>query len=192
MKKHLIITTIIFSLSMLTQAQNLIKNGDFENWKNTASNPASWQPNNNAQTAAFECTNDKTRGNTLHLKELESSAPKARRFQNTTNIDISSAGTYKVSFKVKGNVGLRAVVLARKGENPSTKDQSAINHTASIKSYPSGTMIDEWTEVSTQIVVSETATFANDYRLHISWSHHSASAPACDFYIDDVKLEKIK
>lgn len=192
MNRHLIITTIIFSLSVLTQAQNLIQNGDFENWKNTVSNPASWQSNSNKETAAFEYVKDKNQGNVLHLKELDPSAPKARRFQNTTNIDISSAGTYKVSFKVKGNVGLRAVVLARKGENPSTKDQSATNHTASIKSYPSGTMIDEWTEVSVLIVIPETATFANDYRFHISWSHHSATAPACDFYIDDVKLEKIK
>jgi hypothetical protein len=193
MKKIFTITAILFIASTLLQAQNLIQNGDFENWKRTGANPAFWQTSFNKEVATFEHTKDKQQGNYVRLKEMNPEGPKARRFQNTTDIDIASAGTYEVSFKVKGKVGLRAVVLTRKGENPVTNTNSATNHFYSFgKTYPAITEVADWTEVVAKIVVPETASFANDYRLHISWSDHRLTAPACDFYIDDVKLQIIK
>lgn len=174
---------------MFLPAQNLIKNGNFEDWKRTGSNPASWQISYNKETASFEHTKDKQQGNYVRLKEMNPEGPKARRFQNTTDINIESAGIYEVSFKVKGKVGLRAVVIARKGENPVTHKSSENNHFYSFsRTYPAITEVADWTEVIATIEVPETATFANDYRLHISWSDHRLSAPACDFYMDDVKV----
>lgn len=191
MKKNLIISTILLISGLFLQAQNLIKNGDFEDWKRTGANPAPWQISYNRETASFEHTKDKQQGNYVRLKEMNPEGPKARRFQNTTDINIESAGTYEVSFKVKGKVGLRAVVLARKGETPVTNAQSATNHFYSFsKTYPAITEVADWTEVIATIVVPQTATFASDYRLHISWSDHRLTAPACDFYIDDVKVIK--
>ncbi len=90
-------------------------------------------------------------------------------------------------------MGVRAVVLARNGENPVTNAASATNHFYSFsKTYPANTEVADWTEVVAKIGVPETATFANDYRLHISWSDHKLTAPACDFFIDDVKLVRLK
>jgi hypothetical protein len=191
MKKLAFIFGIVLSATSLLTAQNLIQNGDFENWKRTGSNPAFWQTSFDKQVATFEYTKDKQQGNYVRLKEMNPEGPKARRFQNTTNIDIQSAGTYEVSFKVKGKVGLRAVVLARSGENPITNAASATNHFYSFsKTYPAITEVADWTEVVASIVVPESASFGNDYRLHISWSDHRLTAPACDFYIDDVKVIK--
>jgi hypothetical protein len=191
MKTRLILAFTILSTAYTLQAQNLIKNGDFEDWKRTGANPASWQISYKLETASFEHTKDKQQGNFVRLKEMNPEGPKARRFQNTTDIDIATAGTYEVSFKVKGKVGLRAVVLARKGENPVTNTASATNHFYSFsKTYAANTEVADWTEVVATIVVPETATFAPDYRLHISWSDHRLTAPACDFFIDDIKLIK--
>lgn len=193
MKKLLIIALCLFSVTALLQAQNLIQNGDFESWRQTGGNPASWQISFNREQASFEHTKDKQQGNYVRLKEMNPEGPKARRFQNTTDIAITSAGTYEVSFKVKGKVGLRAVVLARKGENPVTNAASPTNHFYSFsKTYPAITEVADWTEVVATIVVPETASFGNDYRLHISWSDHRLTAPACDFFLDDVKLVKVK
>jgi hypothetical protein len=189
MKTLFTLAAIIFSTCFATQAQNLIQNGDFENWKRTGTNPPSWQISYKLETASFEHTKDKQQGNYVRLKEMNPEGPKARRFQNTTDINIAAAGTYEVSFKVKGKVGLRAVVLTRKSENPVTNAASPTNHFYSFsKTYPANTDVADWTEVVATIVVPETATFAPDYRLHISWSDHRLTAPACDFYIDDVKL----
>jgi hypothetical protein len=193
MKKFAFIIGILLWAATILPAQNLIKNGDFENWKQTAGNPASWQISYNREQASFEHTKDKQQGNYVHLKEMNPEGPKARRFQNTTDINIPSAGTYEVTFKVKGKVGLRAVVLARKGENPVTNAASATNHFYSFsKTYAANTEVADWTEVVATIVVPETATFAPDYRLHISWSDHRLTAPACDFFLDDVKVIKVK
>jgi len=189
MKTLFTFAAIFLSTCFAIQAQNLIQNGDFENWKRTGGNPASWQISYKLETASFEHTKDKQQGNYVRLKEMNPEGPKARRFQNTTDINIAAAGTYEVSFRVKGKVGLRAVVLARKGENPVTNSASPTNHFYSFsKTYPANTEVADWTEVVATIVVPETATFAPDYRLHISWSDHRLTAPACDFYIDDVKL----
>ncbi|MDX9747166.1 MAG: hypothetical protein RBT57_01565 [Paludibacter sp.] len=192
MKTRFTLAILILSTCFTLQAQNLIENGDFENWKRTGANPASWQTSFNKESATFEYTKDKKQGNYVRLKEMNPEGPKARRFQNTTDINIAAAGSYEVSFKVKGKVGLRAVVLARKGENPVTNAASPTNHFYSFsKTYPANTEVAEWTEVVATIVVPETASFGPDYRLHISWSDHRLTAPACDFYIDDVKLIKI-
>lgn len=166
MKKLFILSVFVISTGILIQAQNLIQNGDFENWKRVTAQPGSWLTNGGLNTN-FLYAKDKKQGNCVQLTDSESSEVKARRFQNTTNIDIASAGTYEVSFKVKGNVGLRAVVLAKKGENPATGKQTDINHSALINGYSSGTMVENWTEVKTIIEVPKTTTFADDYRLHL-------------------------
>jgi len=193
MKTLFTLAAISLSTCFSLQAQNLIQNGDFEDWKRTGTNPPGWQASYNKQHATFEHTKDKAQGNYVRLKEMGPEGPKARRFQNATNINIASAGTYEVTFKVKGQVALRAVVLALKDVMPITNKSSEANHLYSFsKSYPAVTEVPEWTEVMATIEVPATATFSPEYRLYISWSDHRLTAPACDFFIDDIKLVKIK
>jgi hypothetical protein len=168
--------------------QDLVVNGDFETWTNTATAmPAGWLAlTGHYNTYLFHAT-DAVQGNILQLKDLEGSSS-ARRFSTTSTVAVNSEGVYRVTFKVKGNVGLRGVILVKGTTAPSTLTQSATNHFALISDYPSGTNVSDWTTLQYDITVPETATFATDYRLHFSWSSSDASKPGCDFFIDDITL----
>ncbi len=92
---------------------------------------------------------DTEQGNVLPLTEPDPASVSARRFNPTGYINIQSAGVYRVTFKVKGNIGLRAVVLLLGTGTPNTSVASAINHVNTITDYPSGTIVDDWTTFST-------------------------------------------
>jgi len=192
MKTLLTLAAFILGSFFSIQAQNLINNGDFENWRQSGSNPASWKIATNKANPFFEQGKDKQQGNYLRLMETNPEGSKAKSIENGTDINIASAGTYELSFKVKGKVGLRYAALTIKGERPGSKDQTPTNHFVSFgNKYRSVTEFADWTEVKTTIVVPATATFSSEYRLFISWSDHRLTAPACDFFMDDVKLVKI-
>jgi len=168
--------------------ENLAVNGNFETWTNTSALPNSWGIGAGAWGTQYYKVDDATQGKVLRLADLTSSSVSARRFNTTANINIPTQGVYRVSFKVKGNVGLRAVVLVKGTTGPNTNTQSETNHATQITDYPSGTNVSEWTTLSYNITVPSTATFGADYRLHISWSSSATSKPVCDFLIDDISL----
>jgi len=171
--------------------ENLISNGDFEIWPNpTTAFPGFWTSFSNTYGNFYMHATDPDQGNVLRLLDPVSTSVSARRFYPTGTVSIQSAGIYRVSFKVKGNVGLRAVVLYLGTGTPNTSVASATNHVIPITDYPSGTMVDEWTSLEYDISVPTDATFSNDYKMHISWSSSSSAKPVCDFYIDDIKLQR--
>jgi len=168
---------------------NLAVNGNFGTWTNTtAAMPGNWTSFSNTYGKYYFHATDPAQGNVLHLKDTDPADIAARRFYTTGFINISSAGVYRVTFKVKGNVGLRGVVLLLGSGTPNVTTSSAINHVAPIAEYPSGTIIDEWKTLQYDISVPADATFSTDYRMHISWSSSLSSKPICDFLIDDISL----
>ncbi|GAB1416160.1 hypothetical protein MASR2M117_15660 [Paludibacter sp.] len=175
---------------MFFYAQNLLTNGNFETWTSTASSmPNSWDKGAGAVNTNYFYATDPGQGNVLQLVDALNQSL-ARRFHTTANFSVADEGTYRVTFKVKGNVGLRAVILVKGTASPNTNTQSATNHYTLITEYPSGTIVSDWTTLQYDIVVPETATFGDDYKLHFSWSSSDASKPSCDFYIDDISLVK--
>lgn len=187
--KKLLLTTMIFCLSAtMIFAQNLITNGDFVTWTNTAAMPNNWDRGAGTVGTHYLHATDPVQGNILRLKDNVGNAG-AKRFHTTANFSISTEGTYRVTFKVKGDVGLRFVALVKGTTAPSSSTQSATNHYTNITGYTSPTPVNDWTTVQTDIIVPSSATFGDDYRLHISWSH-STTTLYCDFYIDDISLVK--
>lgn len=171
--------------------ENLAPNGDFEIWTNpTAAMPSNWASFSNTYGFFYFHATDPVQGNVLQLKDIDPAGVTARRFNTTGFINIASAGVYRVTFKVKGNVGLRGVVLLLGTGTPNVTTSSAINHVAPITEFPSGTMVNEWRTLQYDITVPADATFSTDYKLHISWSSSVSSKPVCDFYIDDIKLQR--
>jgi len=138
---------------------------------------------------------DPDRGNVLRLTDPDGATITARRFNSLTNINIPDAGVYRVSFWVKGNVGLRAVVLVKGTGAPATNTQSATNHYTTITGFVSGTAtnIENWTKVTADINVPSTASFGDDYRFHFSWSISTGTAPrpTTDFLVDDIVVQKL-
>ncbi|MDX9747162.1 MAG: T9SS type A sorting domain-containing protein [Paludibacter sp.] len=169
-------------------ANNSAANGNFETWTNTTAMPNSWSIGAGAWGTQYYYQTDDVQGKVLRLTDPTSSSVSARRFNTTANINIPTQGVYRVSLKVKGNVGLRGVILVKGTAAPSTLTQSATNHFTLISDYPSGTIVNDWTTLSYTITVPSTATFGTDYRLHISWSSSLSSKPTCDFLIDDISL----
>lgn len=186
--KKLNLILILLVLVKLSMAQNLIYNGDFELWSNQSNMPDSIARGAGAVGTNYFYATDTEKGNVLSLIDTIASSVSARRFHSLTPISINSAGTYTVSFYVKGNVGLRSIVLTKGTGSPSTVTASATNHIATISVYPSGTVVNSWTFVSVDVIVPATATFGDDYRLHISWSSSSTAKPICNFLIDDIRL----
>lgn len=169
-------------------ANNLAVNGNFESWTSTSTMPNSWARGAGAWETQYNYETDATQGKVLRLTDLTSTSVSARRFHTTANIPILTQGLYRVSFKVKGNVGLRAVVLVKGTATPNTSTQLATNHATAVSEYPSGTVVNDWTTLVYTIAVPDTASFGSDYRLHISWSSSLSSKPVCDFLIDDISL----
>lgn len=201
MRKFLIIAIVIFSASISAVAQNLVANGNFEAWTYVRQGlsgdslvmPDNWSRGSGAMGTNYILATDTERGNVLHLVDADGTTVAARRFSSLTNISIPEAGSYRVSFWVKGNVGLRAVVLVKGTTAPVTNAQSATNHFTTISNYVSGAAnVTSWTKVSADINVPSTATFGDDYRLHLSWSISTGTAPrpVCDFMMDDIVLQK--
>lgn len=202
MKKILILAIAVFAAGFSVAAQNIVSNGNFENWtyihKNIAGADSLAMPDNWIRGAGtmgvnYFQENDAERGKVLRLVDADGVAVTARRF-NSSNINISESGVYRVSFWVKGNVGLRAVVLVKGTTAPNTSTQSATNHTTTITGYISGAAnVTSWTKVTADISVPSTATLGDDYRLHLSWSISTGTAPRplCDFVIDDISLVKL-
>lgn len=193
MKKFLLSIFFICLSATMIHAQNLITNGGFETW--TVDNPLTtmptgWEKGSGAVGTNYLNVTDAAQGNVLRLVEPTSGSVSARRFNTTTNFSISTEGVYRVTFKVKGNVGLRAVVLVKGTTAPSTSAASATNHIALISEYPSGTNVADWTTLQYDITVPSTATFGTDYRLHFSWSSSAVAKPICDYLIDDISLVK--
>lgn len=189
--KRSIFITLFCVLSLYSQTQNLLTNSDFEIWTDQQAMPDSWARGAGAFGIQYLYVADAQRNNVIRLNEPDENNILSRRFHSLTNISIASAGTYRVSFWVKGNVGLRAVVLTKGDAAPSTNKQSATNHATVITNYPSGTQVAEWTKVTYDIIVPSSATFGNDYRLHISWSSNTAPLQKCDFLIDDIQLIRL-
>lgn len=201
MRKFLIIAIVIFSASISVVAQNLVANGNLEAWTYVRQGlsgdslvmPDNWSRGSGAMGTNYTLATDTERGNVLRLNDADGTTVAARRFSSLTNINIPEAGSYRVSFWVKGNVGLRAVILVKGTTAPSTSAQSATNHFTTISNYVSGTAnVTSWTKVSADINVPSTATFGDDYRLHLSWSISTGTAPrpVCDFMMDDIVLQK--
>lgn len=171
--------------------ENIVPNGDFEIWPNpTTAMPSFWASFSNTYGNFYFHATDPEQGNILQLKDIDPAGITARRFNTTGFINISSAGVYRVTFKVKGNIGLRGVVLLLGTGTPNVTTASATNHVATITEYPSGTIVDEWTTLQYDILIPDNATFSNEYRLHISWSSSLSSKPVCDFYIDDIVVQR--
>lgn len=204
MKKYVITLTLQFWIGItILFAQNLVTNGNFESWtyiRQGLSGDSLVMPDTWARGAGNVGTNylfatDPERGNVLRLTDPDGASVAARRFHSLSNINIPEAGIYRVSFWVKGNVGLRAVILVKGTSAPNTSTQSATNHFSSITGYISGTAtnIGSWTKVTADINVPSTATFGDDYRFHFSWSISSGTAPrpVCDFYVDDIIVQKL-
>jgi hypothetical protein len=176
-------------------AQELITNGGFEAWtthdnSSNSAMPNGWVRGAGAVGTQYFYGTDATQGNVLQL--TDPAPPQARRFRSPT-FPISSAGTYRVTFKVKSNgsgtIALRGVILVKgTSETPKTNEQSATNHYTTISGYTGTASLSEWTTLSYDIEVPDNATFGNDYCLHISWSH---TANASNFYIDDISLTKL-
>jgi len=202
MKKTLLIVLAVLTVTFSLVAQNMLSNGTFESWtyvhKNIAGADSLAMPDNWIRGAGAMGTNyflatDTERGNVLRLVDPDGSTVTARRF-SSNNLNIAQSGVYRVSFWVKGNVGLRAVVLVKGTGAPSTSTQSATNHFTSIAGFVSGASnLSSWTKVTADINVPTTATFGDDYRLHISWSISTGTAPrpVCDFVLDDVIMQKL-
>lgn len=203
MKKHFITLTLLFWIGIsILFSQNLVTNGNFESWtyiRQGLNGDSLVMPDVWARGAGNVGTNylfatDPERGNVLRLTDPDGATVGARRFHSLTNINISEAGVYRVSFWVKGNVGLRAVVLVKGTAAPNTNSQSATNHATAITNYISGTAnITDWTKVTADINVPSTATFGDDYRFHFSWSISSGTAPrpVSDFLVDDIVVQKL-
>lgn len=191
MKQFLLTIVFVCLSATMIHAQNLITNGNFETWGTTTTFPDSWTASSTAHwgTYYFYAT-DTSQGNVMRLADLISASVAARRFNTTVDFSISTEGTYRVTFKVKGNVGLRAVILVKGAATPSTSAQSATNHYTLINDYPSGTNVSNWTSLQYDITVPSSATFGSDYKLHFSWSSSLTAKPTCDFYIDDISLVK--
>jgi hypothetical protein len=169
--------------------ENLAPNGDFEIWTNkTTAMPDNWTRGAGTFGVNYYHATNSDQGNVLRLVDVDPTKIGARRFNTSGDINIPSEGVFRVSFKIKGNVGLRAVVLVRGTDAPSTTTPSPTNHIALINDYPSGTLVDEWTTLEYDITIPSSATFGSDYKLHISWSSSATSKPSCDFYIDDITL----
>jgi len=179
------------TVGMNLNPENVLTNGDFEVWTDKTTLPESWTRGAGTYGVnyfyAFDTDTDQS--NVLQLKDTVVTSVGAKRFNTSGYVSVPSAGIFRVSFKVKGNVGLRAVVLTKGTASPSTNTPSATNHIALVPDYPSGTQEDEWKTVEYYITVPETATFGNDYKLHISWSSSASSKPICSFYIDDISLQ---
>ncbi|MDX9747168.1 MAG: hypothetical protein RBT57_01575 [Paludibacter sp.] len=202
MKKFFILTIALCTLALAVAAQNIVSNGNFENWtyihKNIAgadslAMPDNWLRGAGALGVNYLQENDVERGKVLRLVDADGATVNARRF-SSTNIGIAESGVYRVSFWVKGNVGLRAVVLVKGTGAPSTNTQSATNHFTTITGFVSGTAnLSSWTKVTADINVPTTATLGEDYRLHLSWSISTGTAPrpTVDFVVDDIVLQKL-
>ncbi len=188
MKTILLSAFILCVTAMGMHAQNLVTNGGFETWTDTGNMPDSWARGSGAWGVQYYYVTDGTQGNVLRLADLTSTSVSARRFNTTANFSVLTEGVYRVTFKVKGNVGLRAVVLVKGTTSPSTASQSATNHFTLTPEYPSGTNVADWTTLQYDINVPSTATFGTDYRLHFSWSSSLSAKPVCDFLIDDISL----
>jgi hypothetical protein len=191
MKKFLLSTILLCCTAIGIHAQNLVTNGGFETWtvnEPLTNMPASWARGAGTVGTHYLFATDPVQGNVLRLKDNIAPAG-AKRFHTTANFSIQTEGTYRVTFKVKGDVGLRFVALTQGTTSPSSSAQTATNHFTNITNYPSPTTVSDWTTVQTDIIVPSTATFADDYRLNFSWSHSTTSL-LCDFYIDDISLVK--
>lgn len=202
MKKLLIIVIAVFAVALSAVAQNLLTNGNFENWTPIVQGtkgdslvmPNNWIRGAGAMGTNYQYATDPQGGNVLRLIDPDGATVTARRF-SSDNINITESGVYRATFWVKGNVGLRAVILVKGTGAPSTSTQSATNHFTNIIGYVSGTAnLENWTKVTADINVPSTATLGDDYRLHLSWSISSPSTPprvTCDFFIDDIALQKL-
>lgn len=185
MKTKFYTLLLITFLSYSSYSQNLLTNSSFETWTSTATMPDNWVRGAGTYGTNYLYSTDAVQGNVLNLVDDVSAA--ARRFSNTTQISIQSEGTYRATFKVKGNVGLRSVVLVQGSTSFSTTANGTTIHAASVLNYVSPTAVADWTEVTTDIVVPSTFTAATDYTFHLSWSHSTATK-LCNFYIDDIQL----
>lgn len=202
MKKSLLIVVAVLAVTVSAVAQNMLSNGTFESWTYVHNNiagadslamPDNWIRGGGAMGTNYFQVVDTERGNVLRLVDPDGATVTARRF-NSTALSISASGMFRVSFWVKGNVGLRAVILVKGTGAPSTSAQSATNHFTNITGFVSGAAnVSSWTKVTADINVPTTATFGDDYRLHISWSISSGTAPraVCDFVLDDIALNRL-
>lgn len=191
MKKILLSLMFCCLSATMIFAQELITNGGFETWtvnEPLTNMPASWARGAGTVGTHYLYETDPVQNNVLRLKDNVGNAG-AKRFNTTTNFSILTEGTYRVTFKVKGDVGLRFVALVKGTTSPSSSAQSATNHFTNITGYTSPTVVSDWTTVQTDIIVPSSATFGDDYRFHISWSH-STTTLYCDFLIDDVSIVK--
>lgn len=187
MKKTLLVFMVTLCIGF-AHGQNMISNGNFETW--TVADPLTALPEGWTRGAGTIGTHylyatDATRGNVLRLTDPTSAASK--RFSSDTQLNIPEAGTYTVSFWVKGTVRLRYVALVKGTASPANT-ASITNHYTTITGYTSGEVV-EWTKVETDIVVPTTATFGSDYKLHIVWSNTTTSNVS-DFLMDEVSLVK--
>jgi len=191
MNKIFTLAFVLFATAFPVVAQNMVTNSGFDTWtvNDPLTNmPASWARGAGTVGTHYLYATDPVQGNILRLKDNVGNAG-AKRFNTTADFSVLTEGTYRVSFKVKGDVGLRFVALVKGTTAPSSAAQSATNHFTNITGYTSPTVVSDWTTVETDIEVPSTATFGEDYRLHISWSH-STTTLYCDFYIDDIMLVK--
>jgi hypothetical protein len=176
--KKILLTTMLFCLSAtMIFAQNLITNGGFETWTDTDAMPDNWARSAGTYGTHYKYATDPVQGNIFNCTDM--SSPTAKRFNNNSNINITGESTYRVTFKVKGTVFLRALTLFNSGTSGTTPSTTNV-----VLLTPVEATYADWTTLQYDIPVPSTAVTGN-YKLFIHWSNTSKPN---DFYIDDVTI----
>ena len=112
--KSILPVLLSFFAALTIHAQNLLGNSSFDTWTLPAADlPTNWARGAGAWETNYKYTTDAVQGNVLYLRDTISGSAAARRFHYNSYLTIENGATYRVTFKVKGNVGLRAVVLVK-------------------------------------------------------------------------------
>jgi len=176
--KKILLTTMLFCLSAtMIFAQNLITNGGFETWTNTDAMPDNWARSAGTYGTHYKYATDPVQGNIFNCTDM--SSPVAKRFNNNSDINITGESTYRVTFKVKGTVFLRALTLFNLGTSGTTPSTTNV-----VLLTPIEATYADWTTLQYDIPVPSTAVTGN-YKLFIHWSNTNKPN---DFYIDDVTI----
>lgn len=189
MKKLLLSFLLCCFTAIIIHAQNLISNGGFNTW--TINSPLTNMPSSWARVAGTVGTHylnesDPAQGNVLRL--TDQSSPAAKRFYSTSTINIPDAGIYRISFKVKGTLGIRAITLFQgdPATSASGTTASATNHVLLINNR---TTQNAWTTLVYNLTVNSPT--PGNYYFFIHWSTSSGTpVPTCNFLIDDISVSK--
>lgn len=113
MKKFLLSLTCL-AFVLVLNAQNLLPNGDFENWEKKSRVPKGWITTK--KVSVFSKSSDAYSGkNSWQIKYVPEEKNKHVRFTFDGNITLT-AGTYDLKFYAKGIASIRFINLTKAGE----------------------------------------------------------------------------